>query len=51
MGLRQWGGWSQAKLTSDAYGDASDPGYQIKIIRKISFPGLDLSALHLTNGK
>jgi hypothetical protein len=26
MGLRQWA------LTSDAYGDASDPGYQIKII-------------------
>jgi integrase len=40
------GGWSQGKLTSDAYGDASDPDYQIKIIRKISFPGLDLFPLH-----
>jgi hypothetical protein len=42
------GGWSQGKLTSDAYGDASNPDYQIKIIRQISFPGLDLTALHLT---
>jgi integrase len=40
------GGWSQGKLTSDDYGDASDPDYQIKIIGKISFPGLDLSPLH-----
>jgi hypothetical protein len=45
------GGRSRAKLTSDAYGDASDPDYQFKIIKQISFPGLDLSALHLTNGK
>jgi Domain of unknown function (DUF6538) len=45
------GGWSQGKLTSDAYGDASDPDYQFKIIKRVSFPGLDLSALHLTKGK
>jgi hypothetical protein len=45
------GGWSQGKLTSDAYGDASDPDYQIEIIRKVSFPGLDLSALHSTKDK
>jgi integrase len=41
------GGWSQGKLTSDAYGDASDPDYQVKIVEQISFPGLDLSPLHL----
>ena len=39
------GGWSQGK-TSDAYGDASDPDHQIKIVEKISFPGLDLSPLY-----
>jgi integrase len=44
------GGWSQGKLTSDDYGDKSDPDFQIKFIRKISFPGLELSALHLTKG-
>jgi integrase len=41
------GGWSQGKLTSDDYGDKSDPDFQIKFIGKISFPGLDLSPLHL----
>ena len=45
------GGWSQGKLTSDDYGDKSDPDFQIKFIRKISFPGLDLSTLHLSKGK
>jgi hypothetical protein len=40
------GGWSQGKLTSDAYGDAFDPDHQIKIIKQISFPGLDLTPLH-----
>jgi hypothetical protein len=40
------GGWSQGK-TSDAYGDVSDPDHQIKIVEKISFPGVDLSPLHL----
>jgi integrase len=44
--LEAVGGWSQGK-TSDAYGDASDPDHQIKIVEKISFPGVDLSALHL----
>jgi hypothetical protein len=43
--LEAVGGWSQAK-TSDSYGDPNDPDLQFKIIRKISFPGLDLSPLH-----
>jgi integrase len=42
------GGWSQA--TSENYGDKLNPDFQIEIIKKISFPGLDLSALHLTKG-
>jgi len=49
MGLRQRadgvGRSSQAMLR------AMPPDYQFKIIKQISFPGLDLSALHLTNGK
>jgi hypothetical protein len=49
-GIAAVGGLSRAKLTSDAYGDASGPGYQFKIIGKISFLGLDLSALHSTKG-
>jgi integrase len=49
--LQAVGGWSQGKLASDAYGDPSDPDHQIKIIRKISFPGLDLSTLHLPKSK
>jgi integrase len=43
--LEAVGGWSQGK-TSDSYGDPSDPDLQFKIIRKISFPGLDLSPLY-----
>ena len=44
--LEAVGGWSQGK-TSDSYGDSNDPDLQFKIIRKISFSGLDLSPLHL----
>jgi integrase len=43
--LEAVGGWSQGK-TSDSYGESKNPDLQFKIIRKISFPGLDLSALH-----
>jgi hypothetical protein len=43
------GGWSQA--ISDNYGDKLNPDFQIEIIKKISFPGLDLCMLHLTKGK
>jgi integrase len=45
--LQAVGGWSQGKAASDAYGDPYDPDVHFKIIRKISFPGLDLSRLHL----
>ena len=45
--LQAVGGWSQGKVTSDAYGDPYDPDVHFKIIRKISFPGSDLSPLHL----
>jgi len=44
--LRAVGGWSQGKVASDAYGDQFDPDFQIKFIKKVSFPGLDLTALH-----
>jgi integrase len=40
------GGWTQGKLTSDDYGDKADPDYQAQIMEKISFEGLNLSALH-----
>jgi integrase len=43
--LQAVGGWSQGK-TSDSYGDPNDADLQFKIIRKISFPGLDLTPLH-----
>ena len=43
--LEALGGWSQGKLTSDAYGDASDPDYQLQFIKQISFPGLNVSAM------
>jgi integrase len=46
--LQALGAWSQGKLTSDAYGDAGDPDYQVQFIEKVSFPGLDLSGLHVT---
>jgi integrase len=49
--LQAVGGWSQGKLASDAYGDKLDPDFQIKFVRKISFPGLDLSALHSTKSE
>jgi len=45
--LAALGGWGQGKLTSDAYGDKSDPDYQLKYMKQISFPGLDLSPLYL----
>jgi hypothetical protein len=45
--LQALGAWSQGKLTSDDYGDKADPDYQVQFVEKISFEGLDLSALHL----
>jgi hypothetical protein len=45
--LQALGGWKQVKLTSDSYGDKSDPDYQVAYMKKIAFPGLDLSGLHI----
>jgi len=44
--LQALGAWSQGKLTSDDYGDKSDPDYQAKFMKEITFPGLDLSSLY-----
>jgi integrase len=44
--LQALGAWSQGKLTSDDYGDKSNPDYQAKFMKDISFPGLDLSSLY-----
>jgi integrase len=44
--LQALGAWSQGKLTSDDYGDKSDPDYQAKFMNEITFPGLDLSSLY-----
>ncbi len=49
--LQAIGAWSQGKLTSDNYGDKADPDYQVKVVEKISFPGLDLSGLQVTTFK
>src|SRR5262249_22439763 len=45
--LQALGAWSQGKLTSDDYGDKSDPDYQAKFMKEITFPGLDLSVLYV----
>ena len=37
--LQALGAWSQGKLTSDDYGDKSDPDYQAKFMKEITFPG------------
>jgi integrase len=42
------GGWSQGKLTSDSYGDKSDPDYQVRFMEGIEFPGLNMTFLHAT---
>jgi integrase len=44
--LQTLGAWSQGKLTSDDYGDKSDPDYQAKFMNEITFPELDLSSLY-----
>jgi len=44
--LQALGGWSQGKLTSDDYGDKSNPDYQAQFMKQIAFPGLNLSHLH-----
>jgi integrase len=47
--LQALGGWHQGTLTSDNYGDQSDPDYQVQFMKMVSFPGLDLSYLHQEN--
>jgi integrase len=36
--LQALGGWSQGKLTSDSYGDKSDPDYQVKFMNQVAPP-------------
>lgn len=43
--LQALGGWSQGTLTSDNYGDKSDPDYQVQFIDQVAFGELDLSFL------
>jgi integrase len=45
--LQALGGWKQGKLTSDNYGDASNPDYQVQYMKQVDFPGLDISGLYL----
>ena len=45
--LQALGGWSQGSLVSDRYGDRDNPDYQARFICEVSYPGLDLSFLHL----
>lgn len=47
--LQALGGWSQGKLVSDAYGDKSDPDYQMKFMKLIEFPGLDLAHIRVSS--
>jgi integrase len=44
--LQALGGWSQGKLTSDDYGDKSNPDYQAQYIEKIAYSGVYLQQLH-----
>ena len=46
--LQALGGWSQGKLTSDDYGNKSDPDYQVQFMKQVAFPGLDLSHLEVS---
>ena len=40
-------GWSQGRLVSDDYGDKSDPDHLMKYVKRIGYPGLDLSFLYV----
>jgi len=48
--LQALGAWSQGKLTSDDYGDKADPDFQTQFMEKVSFEGLNLSALYPNKG-
>lgn len=43
--LKALGGWSQGTVTSDNYGDKSDPDLHVDAMAKVSYPGLDLTYL------
>ena len=46
--LRAIGGWADGgKNASDYYGDATNPDHYVKWVNAISYPGLDLSFLHV----
>lgn len=46
--LRAIGGWTEyGRSTSDYYGDATDPDLYVEWVNSISYPGLDLSFLHV----
>lgn len=46
--LRAIGGWSDGgKSVSDYYGDATNPDHYVKWVNALSYPGLDLSFLHV----
>ncbi len=45
------GGWSQGKLVSDHYGDGGHPDLMAEHVAAISYPGLDLTFLHPTDGE
>jgi hypothetical protein len=47
MRCRHWARVSQGRLTSDDYGDKSDPDYQVKFMNRVAYPGLDLSDLQV----
>ncbi|TIQ44619.1 MAG: site-specific integrase [Mesorhizobium sp.] len=47
--LKALGGWSQGSVTSDNYGDKSDPDLHVEAMAKVSYPGLDLSYLRPAN--
>ena len=48
--LQTLGGWSQGKLTSDDYGEKSNPEHQAQFMKQVAFPGLELSHLHWAQG-
>jgi integrase len=48
--LQAIGGWSQGHLVSDDYGDKANPDYMVEFMKKIAYPGLDLSHLFIETG-
>lgn len=47
--LKALGAWSQGKVTSDDYGDNSNPDLHVQAMAKVTFPGLELSYLQVTD--